>query len=281
VGETAPNVPAGQIVYVSNNEIYVANTDGTGVQQLTTDTFNDQAITVSRDGQRVVFVSDRDVANGGGQDLYLFSIDDPTNITRLTTTASNEADPVWSHDGNMIAYVSTAEGASTTDIFVIDTDDLTKPPLLLTTGTEASNEFQPTWSPDSNIVAFVSDRNPGNNEIYTQRLDGNDAANPTRLTDDGADDRDPAWARDGSGIAFTSDRNGDDDIFIMQSNGSGVQQLTEDEANESQPTWSDDSQYIIYFTEAEGGALYIMRRDGTQKARLAAGATTGVWRVSP
>jgi Tol biopolymer transport system component len=41
----------------------------------------------------------------------------------------------------------------------------------------------------------------------------------TRLTTDGARDREPAWSPDGSKIAFTKSVQGNNDIYVMSADG--------------------------------------------------------------
>ena len=49
-----------------------------------------------------------------------------------------------------------------------------------------------------------------------------DGSGVTRLTNHTADDYIPTWSPDGGRIAFTSDRDGNEDIFVMNVNGTGV-----------------------------------------------------------
>jgi TolB protein len=66
------------------------------------------------------------------------------------------------------------------------------------------------------MIAFHSGRD-GNFEIYVMRADG---TNPTRLTDNPAEDILPAWSPDGTKIAFQS-RRGDivPEIYVMNRYG--------------------------------------------------------------
>jgi TolB protein len=54
-----------------------------------------------------------------------------------------------------------------------------------------------------------------------------DGSGLTRLTNNPADDRMPDWSPDGTCIAFHSNRDGNEEIYIMNADGSGVTYLAE------------------------------------------------------
>jgi dipeptidyl aminopeptidase/acylaminoacyl peptidase len=53
-------------------------------------------------------------------------------------------------------------------------------------------------------------------------------------------DLQPAWSPDGTRIAFSRRRINDGDIFIVNTDGSGVTQLTKGIDNAGDPAWSPD-----------------------------------------
>ena len=59
----------------------------------------------------------------------------------------------------------------------------------------------------------------------------------TRHTDNDDEDRHPDWSPDGRRIAFESDRDGDYEIYVMNSDGSGVTQLTDNDDEDRHPDW--------------------------------------------
>ena len=74
-----------------------------------------------------------------------------------------------------------------------------------------------------------------------------------RLTNHSETDGTPAWSPDGTRIAFTSDRDGDnDEIYVMNADGSGVTRLTNHSASDWMPTWSPDGARIAFASQRDG-----------------------------
>ena len=126
----------------------------------------------------------------------------------------------------------------------------------------------PAQSPDGTRIAFSS-RRDFNSEVYVMDADGGD---PKNLTLHEAWDGEPAWSPDGERIAFMSDRNGEveefggrfnTDIFVMNADGSGVEQVTSSPLSLSahQPAWSPDGSSIAF---ARGGGISILELSSGQ-----------------
>jgi Tol biopolymer transport system component len=79
----------------------------------------------------------------------------------------------------------------------------------------------------------------------------------------------PAWSPDGRRIAYYSERAGAADLFVMNADGTGVEQLTKTPADEGGPAWSPDGRQIAFDTDRDRNfEIYVMNADGTGPRRL-------------
>src|SRR6266480_4416031 len=70
-------------------------------------------------------------------------------------------------------------------------------------------------------------------------------------------------------IAFMSDRSGNQDIFVMNEDGSNQIQLTNSVGQDGVPAWSPDGTKIAFLSERDGnGEIYVMNADGSNQTRL-------------
>ncbi len=203
--------------------------DGSDVRQELSSGANDYNPSVSPDGKKIVFASDRD----GNAELYIRNIGSTGEPTRLTDTIGciNQY-PTWLPDGSGIVYESNCQGNFEVYRGAINysqdkTNEITVAALISPvnatrlTNNNSDDRF-PRVSPDGGRIAFTANRD-GNAEIYQMNIDG---GQQQRITNsNGADDA-PTWSPDGQRIVFNSNRDGDHEIYIMNRDGSGQIQLT-------------------------------------------------------
>ena len=172
---------------------------------------------------------------------------------RVINTAAEEYDLDWSA-GGQIAY--TANTGAGFEIWVVDASgsgestDLTGP---IPDSEFPGSQFQPSWSPDATMIAYTSDQG-GDNDIWVMNADGSNPRNLTtgvlftggRILTDGKEEQ-PAWSPDGSRIVYVSDRNGgDNDIWVMNADGTGHRNLHDNNNPEWKPAWSPDGSRIVF-----------------------------------
>ena len=80
----------------------------------------------------------------------------------------------------------------------------------------------------------------------------------------------PAATAQGYGkLAFVSYRDGNNEIYIMNANGTGQTRLTNIQSTDSEPAWSPDGSKIAFRSDRDGnGEIYVMNADGSGQTRL-------------
>ena len=168
--------------------------------------------------------------------------------------------PSWAPDATQIAFTKWG------DIFV------TSPSVYEKSLTSTGNNANPAWAPDGTRIAFVSSRE-GRPEIYLMKVDGSDVV---RLTYDvGSKIGRPAWSPDSDRIAFNCEVDLDNqDICIINRDGSGLARVTSNSAADADPAWSADGAKIAFSTARFDGVrlvFAVMSPDGSQATQIGSG----------
>jgi TolB protein len=217
--------------------IYVMDADGTDLRRITDEGSlidgADLGPAWSPDGSRIAFAREgrEEGAESGSADIYVVNADG-TNLVRLTATPANEYEPDWSPDGSTIAFVGFDDPPSPFRLYVMNADG---------TGIRElgpANVQGPAWSPDGSEIAYA-DYQTGS--IMSIRPDGSgqrlildvaELVGGVHLVDD------VTWSPDGTRLAFMAGPNdADTHIYIVNRDGSNVQQVTDDRAPDWAPAW--------------------------------------------
>jgi ABC-type sugar transport system substrate-binding protein len=161
---------------------------------------------------RVVYDTNRD----GNWEIYVVN-PDGSGTLNLTNDAGDDWNASWSADGRRIAFVSNrdngADGGQAIYVMNADGSDVRQ------VSVDYWNDW-PDWSPDGKMITYVSDDN-----VFVIEADG--TAKPINLTDSSQKDARPVWSPDGSRIAWMSGEDYHQNIFVMNADGSNVQQITD------------------------------------------------------
>ena len=123
-----------------DEEIYVANADGSSIVALTDDEYLDSAPAWSPDGTRIAWESRRD--GGGDREIFVMEADG-SHVVQLTDNAVHDEGPAWSPDGRLIAFTRSATENDPGDVWVMKADGSEPAQLTDTPVIEESPDWQP------------------------------------------------------------------------------------------------------------------------------------------
>ena len=186
--------PDGQAVaFMRQDDIFVTRTDGSGLNRLTDDDFNDRHPKWSPDGDKILFYSNR------GGSLYQIWVMNPdgSGKVQVTDDDSEPVYPAWSPDGERISYGDTASGSFIIEANAAGGQERFALPPLEAVGTAFMAR---SWSPDGRFLAgdlLVLD---------DQRLDGIlvysfESGEYDQVAEHGVE---PTWLGDSQTILFQS-----------------------------------------------------------------------------
>jgi Tol biopolymer transport system component len=210
-------------------DIYTSTPDGKDIRKLVDSPGYDAEATVSPNGKKIVFTSERD------GDLELYSMNaNGKNIKRLTFEPGYDGGAFFSPDNKMIVY----RGSHPTDEKLIQRDkDLLAKHLVVPTifevwvmNADGSNKrqvtklnaasFAPFFTPDGKRIIFctnyfATDARKRNFDLAVINIDGTGLE---RVTFNETFDGFPMFSPDGKKLVFASNRNaakeGDTNVFI-------------------------------------------------------------------
>ncbi len=216
-------LPDDSIAYIArsagNYDVWKIDSRGGNLQQLTNDSFQERGLTASRDGQRLVFSSDR----AGGRHLFRMNAADGSDVKQLTFGETEDSQPEFSPDGAEIVYVSV-QGEKT----IVKKIPIEGGAPIILTDFPASN---PVFSPDGSQIALkiLTDSPLIHGKIAVIPANGGTPQRTFAVTDY---EFFPVsvpihWTSDGKAIVFQHETNGVGNLWQQNLDGSAPRQLTE------------------------------------------------------
>ncbi|HMO41069.1 MAG TPA: hypothetical protein PKC76_18920 [Saprospiraceae bacterium] len=215
-----PRSVSGKYVWPVYNtyNIFVADLQGNTLRQLTDTPHYDAEGTVSPDGKKIVFTSDR----SGDLELYTMNIDG-SDVRQITSDLGYDGGAFFSPDSKKIVFRASRPKT--------DEEVTTYKELL------AQGLVQPT-----------------NMDIFVCNADGSDLR---QITDLGKASWAPFFHPSGEKILFASNHHTDSgrqfNIFMINIDGTGLKQLTFDNVFDSFPMFSPDGKKIVFSSNRFNG----------------------------
>ena len=209
-----------QVLFVANGDVWVVNTDGTGVRALTATPALEADPAWSPDAHRIAYAR--------GNEL-LVARSDGRGAARLARAAEPVSGPTWSRGGGAIAFSAGSPGRS--QILVVSVATAAVRPLTQNAGVDR----EPAWSPRGDAIAFVRQAAPdAPPRVHVMKADGTEQR---PLLADDAPHASPAWSPDGSQVAFARGTGPSADVAVVATDGTALRIVGPTPGADAEPAW--------------------------------------------
>jgi TolB protein len=262
-------------------DLYTQKVDGLAVTQLTTDPADDAFPCFSPDGKRVAFASNR----AGNWDIYVMDIGSD-RVEQITRSPAQEIHPSFSPDGKHLVYSALGSRSGQWELWTVDLKSLERKMI--------GYGLFPEWSPRKDVdqIAFQRSRQRGTRwfSAWTLELDPTgEARNITEVAfSTNAAIVAPTWNPAGTKLAFATvvdptnakpgelmgnNKGTQQDIWIVNADGSNRFRLTDGRGVNATPVWSSDER--IFFISDRGGSESVWSVQAGDKGFQTASPDTG------
>ena len=243
--------------HTGSKEIYIADCDGSAIQQLTHDNSISVGPALSSDGHLLAYTGYK----AGYADIYLVNLSSGSR-DRIIKYPGTNSGAAFSPNGDRIACTLSKDGNP--ELYVCNLNGGAHR-LTHTPGIESS----PTWSPDGGEIIYSYDDH-GGPQLY--RISSGGGYGEPISTGYGYC-TEPDWSPDGAKLAFNVRQNGSFAVAVMDLRGGGTRIVAEGE----RPVWGPDSRHLIF---SDDGVLYLMDVQSGRKKAIVSGlgrATEPTW----
>jgi TolB protein len=180
--------------------------------------------TFAPDGKSITYAS----AQEGNSDIFQLELDS-RSVKQLTSHHNADLSPSWSPDGQHLAFTSDRGGRP--QIYIMDADGSNVRRLTY----DGDYNAAPAWSPKGDWIVYVC-RMP-NEGFKLCRISPN-GEQRKQITSGQSIDDSPSWAPNGRHIVFSSIRRGENQLYMITSEGAGLEKISVEGEHLSSPSWS-------------------------------------------
>jgi len=229
----------GRIAFLSDNQIYSVEPDGSGLLQLTKDPFGAATPVFSHDGTRIAYK--RLSVDNPADDPTLYgdlvvSNADGSNPIAIETGVIGMSPTVWSPDDREVLWTGTTILDTPEQVFIASADGSSRPVRV---GDPSTSNWGPNWSPDSSNIAYVSDT-----DYYVMNRDGTGIRKVNQRTF--AEQGGGGWKPDGSGLVFEAGDQGNHNLWLVGLDGRPERALAISLRMETSPAFSPDGKWVAF-----------------------------------
>jgi Tol biopolymer transport system component len=248
--------PAGRV-----GDIFSINPDGTDLLRLTDNPLDDAQSDWAPDGRDIVYrIRKPETPNVNFEVARMTASGEDHQRLTFTPVGQASSQPSWFPDKSAILFRWSAPRVS--NIWQMGTSG--ENPVLRYDPTPG-HQWYPSLSPDMSRVLFATTTSPtGDTDRAIQTLNVDGSGLTTLFDVVGAFDSAPAWSPDGSRIAFESNANPDganpeldEEIWVMDADGTNPIQLTHNTLHDEGPAWSPDGTLLAYSSGIDNEHLEI------------------------
>ena len=254
----------GRIAFLSDDQIYSFERDGSGSLQLTDDPFGAATPVFSHDGTRIAYK--RISNNNPPEDRTLYGdlvvVDaDGSNPIAIETGVTGMSPTAWSPDDRELLWTGTTIPDTPEQMFIAPADG-SAPPLRV--GDPNTFNWGPNWSPDGTMISYVSEH-----DFYVMNRDGTGIRKVSLGTYD--QQSGGAWDPTGSGLIFSAGSEWDHDLWLVGLDGQPERVIARTVNTEDSPAFSPDGQWVAFLRFAPDGQstkVAVIRVDGSGERTL-------------
>jgi TolB protein len=191
---------------------------------------------------------------------YAHTISDEIHDQQAGFTGVARTKLAFVSDRNRDRLIGTTENREVKEIYISDYDGANQQRITIS----RQLNLNPAWSSDGRAVAYT--QHQPTPQILVSFIYQGILQKPTKAPDSYFT---PVFSPDGKRIAFASNRDGNNEIYVMNIDGSGLRRLTNHPAYEVAPTWNPTGTQIAFTSDRAGQPqIYMMNADGTDVRRV-------------